>query len=98
MPGTDTVLRWVIRYRRFIVIVTQLMLVILSNVLALSLKFGESAIVDAGNIHRNFLVSTLLLLLVIRGLAFAPLRLYEGLWRYSSIWELRNIIVGVFAS
>lgn len=97
MIGSATVVRSVIRYRRFIVIITQLALVALSNVVALWLKFGDSAIVDA-TIHRNFFLATLPLLVVVRGLAFAPLRLYEGLWRYSSIWELRNIILGVFAS
>jgi FlaA1/EpsC-like NDP-sugar epimerase len=96
--GSATVVRSVIRYRRFIVIITQLALVALSNVVALWLKFGDSAIVDATSIHRSFFLATLPLLVVIRGLAFAPLRLYEGLWRYSSIWELRNIILGVFAS
>jgi FlaA1/EpsC-like NDP-sugar epimerase len=95
--GSATFVRSVIRYRRFIVIITQLALVALSNVVALWLKFGDSAIVDATSIHRNFFWRLFPAGRYPRS-GIRPLRLYEGLWRYSSIWELRNIILGVLAS
>jgi FlaA1/EpsC-like NDP-sugar epimerase len=37
-------------------------------------------------------------LVLIRGLAFFAFRLNEGLWRYTSIWDLQRIISGVFTS
>ena len=87
MTGSATVVRSVIRYRRFIVIITQLALVALSNVVALWLKFGDSAIVDATSIHRNFFWR-LFRCWSLSAVWHSPaLRLYEGLWRYSSIWE-----------
>ena len=37
-------------------------------------------------------------LLIIRGLTFYRFRLFQGLWRYTSLWDLRNILIGVGAS
>ena len=37
-------------------------------------------------------------LVVVRLLSFIPFRLFEGLWKYTSLWDLRNIVLGVAVS
>src|SRR5256712_9289837 len=83
-----------LRYRRPVVVVFNLALVALVHIAAFWLRFdGEIPMAQAA-----LLIQMLPWLVAIRGLIFYPFRLYEGLWRYTSIFDLRNIIGGVLTS
>ena len=81
-------------WRRIGIVFTYALLAVLSNVLAFSLRFEGSippAVVGA-------MIETLPLLIAIRLLTFVPFHLYEGLWRYTSLWDIRNLVLGVLSS
>ena len=70
------------------------MLIVVTSYTAFALRFDGS--IPAAYFHVWW--NALPLLIVVRTVVFVPLKLYEGLWRYAGIWDLRNIIVGVTAS
>ena len=80
-----------IKYRRLPIVALHLALIALSNYCAFWLRFDGSILREQ---IENFF-AMLPWLLAIRGLIFIPFRLYEGMWRYTSVLELRNIIAGV---
>jgi FlaA1/EpsC-like NDP-sugar epimerase len=92
--GGQTSFAGLLRYRRGLVIALHIALIAASNYGAFWLRF-EGAIPAP---EFDLFVRMLPWLLAIRTMLFVPVKLYEGLWRYTSIWDLRNILVGVGSS
>lgn len=80
--------------RRVIVVAVHLILIVFANAAAFWLRFD-------GRIPPDFLpalVWGLPALLVIRGAPFAWFHLYHGLWRYTDIWDVRDVVAAIGAS
>jgi len=85
---------FIMRWRKPIIVVLDVVLIILANYFAFALRYDGS--IPESDIHT--FEQTVLALVAIRGVAFALFGLNEGLWRYTSIWDLQNIIGGVLTS
>jgi FlaA1/EpsC-like NDP-sugar epimerase len=82
------------KYRRVYVIALHLAIVAAANWGAIWLRFdGAIPPNEYGLWMRMFPW-----ICVVQALSFIPFRLYEGLWRYTSIWDLVNIIGAVCVS
>jgi FlaA1/EpsC-like NDP-sugar epimerase len=82
------------RYRHLLIVLLHVALVAFSFWAALMLRFDGEIPEDYG---RAFWKS-LPWLIGIRAVVFWRLKLFRGLWRYASVWDLKNIIIGVSVS
>ncbi len=80
--------------RHLLLFAAHLGLAALSNWLAFLLRFDE----DIPSQQWELFSSLLPLLLVVRALAFYPFRLYDGLWRYTSLWDVRDLALSIATS
>jgi FlaA1/EpsC-like NDP-sugar epimerase len=82
------------RQRRALVVASHLVAIAVANYLAFQLRFDGAVPPPDAALFRQFVIWVI----AIRGVGFALLRLYEGLWRYTSVYDLRRILIGVGAS
>ncbi len=94
----STLVNWTINqaltYRRTTVTLIHVALIVCANFLAFALRFDGAIPPREAEGWRH----TVLILIVVRSLTFIPMRLNEGLWRYTGIWDLQRIIAGVLLS
>ena len=83
-----------VRFRRSSAMAVQLTAVALANLAAFALRFDGAPPDWAAAACAQMLPW----LLLIRGLTFVPFRLYDGLWRYAGIYDLRAIVGAVLTS
>ena len=93
-PLSDVFLNVVARSRRFISVLLHAGLIVLANLAAFWLRFDGDIPAD----YWHVAATTLPFVVIVRMALFVPFRLFEGLWKYTSLWDLRNIILGVSTS
>jgi FlaA1/EpsC-like NDP-sugar epimerase len=87
-------MKWILERRRPFIVLLHLVLAAISSCAAILLRFD--GVIPAQNWTPWF--HALPWLLVLRALAFAWFGLYRGLWRYTDLWDLRNIVSAVVLS
>ena len=84
----------ILRFRRVLSLIVQVALVVAANRIAFLLRFDGASPSWAVAVFWQ----TLPWLVGIRALTFVPFKLYEGLWRYTSLYDLRGNLKQVLRS
>jgi FlaA1/EpsC-like NDP-sugar epimerase len=84
----------VLKYRRVIGVLLHAVLAVVANLSAFWLRFDG----DVPEQHWSAALRFLPWLVALRLITFVPFRLFEGLWKYTSLWDLKNIVLGVLSS
>jgi FlaA1/EpsC-like NDP-sugar epimerase len=87
-------LNTVLHRRRLIVVLLHVVLIVVANLTALLLRFDLSV----PPLYADMALQMLPWLVGVRLLTLWPFRLFEGLWKYTSLWDLRNIVLAVTLS
>jgi FlaA1/EpsC-like NDP-sugar epimerase len=82
------------RFHQPLGIALQIGLMVVSNLIAFLLRFDG----DVPRVAAEAFWQMLPWLVAIRAFLFVPFRLYEGIWRYTSVYDLRAIVAGVGVS
>lgn len=89
-----SVLDLLLQIRRPFIIVVHAVLVVFANLAAFWLRFDG----DIPEVYVVIVLQMLPWLVAVRMLLLSSFRLFEGLWKYTSLWDLRNIVVAVTVS
>lgn len=84
----------IVGQRRLLLLLPHVVVAALSNWLAFLLRFD-------GNIPAqewDLFAAMLPLLLAMRALTLYPFRFYDGIWWYTSLWDLRNLALSIAVS
>jgi FlaA1/EpsC-like NDP-sugar epimerase len=84
----------ILRHRRPLIVALHCLMVAASNYAAFLLRFDFTFPPQ----HWGPFLASLPVLILIRSVAFWTFRLYVGLWRYASVWDLQRIILAVALS
>src|SRR5437867_4426748 len=86
--------KWLLDHRRLLIVLFHFELIAVSSYVAIWLRFDGVIPVE------NWApwLRALPWLLLLRALTFARFGLYRGVWRYTDIWDLRNIVSAVALS
>jgi FlaA1/EpsC-like NDP-sugar epimerase len=80
--------------QRFGIIAVHAILVVVANYLAFWLRFDG----DIPAVYWDLWRRTIAWLVAIRVLTFLPLHLYDGIWQYVGIRDLRSMVIGTLSS